>query len=310
MVRKSHTILILSDAPSRARRFQLTQFWLRAVIVGGTVFLLAMSYIVVEYLALRRAASELEQLRGSVQVQGVLVEKLDVLEQEVERLRTFDHRVRRLAGMEKGMESETAVAVGGGTHDVGEALAEGERVARKELLERMYRDLQRLEREVALREESLQALTVYLTRQKDRLAATPSIWPTRGYVSSKFGSRKSPFTGRKQRHTGIDIAAPRGTPIVAPADGVVTFSGRLAGYGRALVLNHGFGLKTFYGHNKKNAVKKGVRVKRGQVIGYVGSSGYSTGSHLHYEVLVNETPRNPLKYILDEEQRAKTIRGK
>ncbi|MFQ5532877.1 MAG: M23 family metallopeptidase, partial [Candidatus Methylomirabilales bacterium] len=87
-------------------------------------------------------------------------------------------------------------------------------------------------------------------------------------------------------------------------------SGRLAGYGRAMVLNHGFGLKTFYGHNKKNAVKKGVRVKRGQVIGYVGNSGYSTGSHLHYEVLVNETPRDPLKYILDEEQRAKIIRGK
>ena len=309
MVRRSHTILILSDAPSRARRFQLKRFWLRAVIIGGTVFLLAVSYIVVEYLALRRKSSELEPLREAVQAQTVLVEKLDLLEREVERLRAFDHRVRRLAGME-GTENETAVAVGGGTHGVGDALAEGEGVARKQLLERMYRDLQRLEREVALREESLEALTVYLTRQKDRLAATPSIWPTEGYVSSKFGPRKSPFTGRKQQHTGVDIAAARGTPIVAPADGVVTFSGRLAGYGRAIVLNHGFGFKTFYGHNKKNEVKKGTRVKRGQVIGYVGNSGYSTGSHLHYEVLVNETPRDPLKYILDEDQRASIIRGK
>ncbi|MFQ5658373.1 MAG: M23 family metallopeptidase, partial [Candidatus Methylomirabilales bacterium] len=249
MVRRSHTVLILSDTPSSARRFHVRHFWVRASIIGGTVAFLALSYVLFQYLALRREAGELQGLRKTVQAQGALVEKLAALEKEVERLRVFDHQVRLLAGMEKG--TETAVAVGGGTHDVGEALAEGERVAQKQLLERMYQDLQRLEREVALREESLQTLTEYLTRQKDRLTATPSIWPTRGYVSSRFGPRKSPFTGRQQQHTGIDIAAALGTPIVAPADGVVTFAGRLAGYGRAIVVNHGFGFKTFYGHNKK-----------------------------------------------------------
>ena len=84
----------------------------------------------------------------------------------------------------------------------------------------------------------------------------------------------------------------------------------MAGYGRVIVINHGFGLKTFYGHNQRNKVKKGQRVKRGQEIGTVGSSGYSTGSHLHYEVLVKNTPRSPLKYILDEDRRVQVIRGK
>ncbi len=141
------------------------------------------------------------------------------------------------------------------------------------------------------------------------MAATPSIWPTKGYVSSKFGPRVSPFTGRQQQHTGIDVAAARGTPILAPADGVVTYSGRLPGYGHAIVITHGFGFKTFYGHNHENKVRKGQRVKRGQVIGTVGSSGYSTGSHLHYEVLVNNSPVNPLKHILDDGRRAHVLRA-
>ena len=106
------------------------------------------------------------------------------------------------------------MAMGGGTVEFNKALAEGEQVEREKLVDQLYQDLQRLEREVALRAESMEAVTGYLTKQKDRLAATPSIWPTRGYVSSRFGPRISPFTGRRQRHTGIDVAAARGTPHV------------------------------------------------------------------------------------------------
>ncbi|MFQ5989755.1 MAG: M23 family metallopeptidase [Candidatus Methylomirabilales bacterium] len=299
-----HTVLLLSDTTPRVRQFQVTPPWLRGALIAATLGLLALSYLLYQNATLRVDYAELHTLRKAVQAQGTLKGKLQALGHEMERLRAFDHRVRLLAGMEKG--TQTAVAVGGGTRQLERVSIEGVSGETGLLLERMYEDLQRLEREVALREESLQTLTEYLTRQKDRLAATPSIWPTRGYVSSKFGPRKSPFTGRRQQHTGIDIAAALGTPIVAPADGVVTFAGRLAGHGRAIVVNHGFGFKTFYGHNKKNAVKKGDRVKRGQVIGYVGNSGYSTGSHLHYEVLVKGVPQDPLKYILDEQRRPNT----
>ena len=152
-------------------------------------------------------------------------------------------------------------------------------------------------------------MTEYLTKQKDRLIATPALWPTEGHVTSPFGPRTSPFTGQPHHHTGVDIAAPPGTPIRAPADGIVTFAGTLPGYGHALVLTHGFGFKTFYGHNQRNQVSKGQTVKRGQVIALVGNTGYSTGAHLHYEVLLNDQPQNPLKYIVDEGQRANVIRG-
>ncbi|MFQ5532485.1 MAG: M23 family metallopeptidase [Candidatus Methylomirabilales bacterium] len=294
-----HTVLLLSDTTPRVRQFHLTPPWLRGALIAAALGLLALTYLLYQNTTLRVDYDELHNLRQAVQTQGALEGKLQVLEQEMYRLRSFDHRVRALAGMEKGTEPETAVAIGGGTRELLKVSNEGGLGETGPLLERMYQDLQRLEREVALREESLQALTDYLTGQEDRLAATPSIWPARGYVSSKFGPRKSPFTGRQQQHRGIDIAAAPGTPIMAPADGVVTFAGRLAGHGRAIVLNHGFGFKTFYGHNKKNVVKKGARVKRGQVIGHVGNSGYSTGSHLHYEVLVEGTPQDPLKYMLD-----------
>src|SRR3972149_6079107 len=143
-------------------------------------------------------------------------------------------------------------AGGGGPHERPRALKEGEPASQAQLLGRLYQDLEQLEREIALRAESLQAVTEYLSRQKDRLVATPALWPTEGHVTSPFGPRTSPFTGQPQQHTGVDIAAPPGTPIRAPADGIVTFAGTLPGYGHALVLTHGFGFKTCYRHNDPN----------------------------------------------------------
>jgi murein DD-endopeptidase MepM/ murein hydrolase activator NlpD len=239
-----------------------------------------------------------------------MAQQLETFSQEMTRLRTFDTQIRRLAGMQAGPAAGApTLAVGGGTLELAKALKEGEQAEQVLLLARLYQDLERLEREIALRAESLQAVTEYLTKQKDRLTATPALWPTEGHVTSPFGSRTSPFTGQPQQHTGVDIAAPPGTPISAPADGIVTFAGTLPGYGHALVLTHGFGFKTFYGHNQRNQVSKGQTVKRGQVIAFVGNSGYSTGAHLHYEVLLNDQPQNPLKYVVDEGQRANVIRG-
>ncbi len=132
---------------------------------------------------------------------------------------------------------------------------------------------------------------------RDRLDHTPRGMPTRGRVTSRYGARRHPVTGRTQMHEGIDLAAPTGTPIVATADGVVLFSGSRGGYGRTVIINHGYGFQTLYGHASKIAVRVGQRVKRGQVIAYVGSSGVSTGSHLHYEVRVSGKPVNPWPYM-------------
>ncbi len=309
MAEKGYTILVLSDTPSRARQWHLSERGLRVALFGGALAILTIASLVIYSLTVQLDVAEHARLRETVKAQRRVATRLETLAQEVTRLRTFDHQIRRLAGME-GVQS--LMAMGGGTLELGKALAAGEQAEYEQLVERLYQDLQRLEHEVALRAESLEAVTTYLTQQKNRLAATPSIWPTQdeGYVSSSYGHRASPFTGRRQTHTGIDIAAPRGTSILAAADGVVTFSGRMAGYGRVIVVTHGFGFKTFYGHNQKNKVRKGERVKRGQVIGTVGNSGYSTGSHLHYEVLVRDRTVNPLKYIVDEGRQARARQKK
>ena len=136
--------------------------------------------------------------------------------------------------------------------------------------------------------------------QASLLSSTPSIWPVKGFISSGFGPRRSPFTGRLSMHKGIDIAGPDGTPIVATADGIVIRSEfNKYGFGNLIVINHGYGFSTKYGHLQKLTVKVGDRVKRGQVIAYRGNTGRSTGTHLHYEVNINNVPINPLNYIVD-----------
>lgn len=130
-----------------------------------------------------------------------------------------------------------------------------------------------------------------------RLAQAPTLWPVQGRVSGSFGERIDPFSGEGAFHRGVDIAADVGTRIIAPADGVVRFSEIVNGYGRTVLIDHGNGISTLYGHMSGYAVTPGELVHRGDTIGYVGQSGRSTGPHLHYEVRIFNTPVNPNKYL-------------
>jgi murein DD-endopeptidase MepM/ murein hydrolase activator NlpD len=138
-----------------------------------------------------------------------------------------------------------------------------------------------------------------LSKLKDRLAHTPSIWPTKGWQSRGYGMKGDPFTGYKRMHNGIDIANRTGTPVVASANGVIKKVGSAGGLGEIVVIDHGYGFVTRYAHLSKSKVKRGTKVKRGEVIGLMGSTGYSTGPHLHYEVLRNGKSLNPNRYILN-----------
>jgi murein DD-endopeptidase MepM/ murein hydrolase activator NlpD len=130
-----------------------------------------------------------------------------------------------------------------------------------------------------------------------RLAAAPTMWPVEGTVTGSFGERVDPFNGEGAFHTGVDISTSYGQAVIAPADGVVTFAGESGGYGRLIILEHGHGLSTRYGHLASFAAAVGQSVRRGDVIGYVGRSGRSTGPHLHYEVRIQDVPVNPHKYL-------------
>jgi murein DD-endopeptidase MepM/ murein hydrolase activator NlpD len=153
--------------------------------------------------------------------------------------------------------------------------------------------------------ESLSALKLYLQKQKSLYFATPQGWPTPGYISSGFGRRIHPITGIRHFHHGVDIVAPKGTSVKSPANGMVIYTGRTKLNGYTIIIEHGYGYSTLYAHLKNYIVKDGQQVKRGDIIGYVGSTGLSTGDHLHYEVWKNKKRINPLPYIQGEIKFAK-----
>lgn len=138
------------------------------------------------------------------------------------------------------------------------------------------------------------------------LAGAPSLWPIMGPITSSFGEREDPFNGEGAFHAGVDISGTFGEAVRATADGTVEVASMASGYGREIVVNHGNGIETLYGHLSGFAVTAGQEVSRGQVIGYVGISGRSTGPHLHYEVRIHSTPVNPYRYLRETAQQMAT----
>ncbi len=164
----------------------------------------------------------------------------------------------------------------------------------------IQKDLASLNLQTLRQQRILNRLAETAGQRVERWNATPSIWPVKGSLTSKFGPRISPFTGKKTFHSGVDIGARKGRQVFAPAKGSVVATAYDSKMGNFIRLNHGYGIKTIYGHLAKMLVKRGQKVKRGEVIGLVGSTGrFSTGPHLHYQVVVNDKIVNPLQYILD-----------
>jgi murein DD-endopeptidase MepM/ murein hydrolase activator NlpD len=146
-------------------------------------------------------------------------------------------------------------------------------------------------------ESTLSLLEQVATQRADRLRFTPSIWPVKGAITSHYGNRADPFSGDAELHLGLDIAALFNTQIHAPADGVILYSERKAAYGNLVIIDHGNGLTTRFGHLSRSLVKVGQVVKRGEVVGLVGMTGRTTAPHLHYEVRMNDRPQNPRTYL-------------
>jgi murein DD-endopeptidase MepM/ murein hydrolase activator NlpD len=167
----------------------------------------------------------------------------------------------------------------------------------KTLIDGVRRRVDGLMDDALSREQSFTALLSFLKEKKSLLAATPSLWPVMGWVTSEFGRRINPFSNEREFHKAIDIATRHGRPIQAPADGIVTEVAYHQDVGQMIEIDHGHGISTFYGHLSKAIVRAGAAVKKGDRIGYVGNSGRSTGSHLHYAVMLNGVPVNPRKYL-------------
>ena len=159
--------------------------------------------------------------------------------------------------------------------------------------------MESLDKKSRLTQEDITTLLEQLYERKDIMLNTPSILPAKGWISSRFGYRQYPFTGEVSLHEGMDIAASPGTPVYAPAGGVIVFAGYKQGYGKVIVIDHGYELSTLYGHLSEIMVSSQQKVERKQVIGAIGSTGHSSGPHLHYEVRISNVPVDPNNYILD-----------
>lgn len=165
-------------------------------------------------------------------------------------------------------------------------------------------NLEILKQDVQSAVENIREIRDYLRVQHDIYVATPIGFPIDGYISSRFGRRINPIRGGQEFHTGLDLSSDYGEPVRATADGIVSFSGRKGVNGNLVGLEHGHGFSTFYAHNKINLVKVGQEVKRGDIIAYVGSTGSSTGPHVHYEIWKNRKPVDPQKYKAYKEGRS------
>jgi len=293
MANEFYTLIVVPHAKARFRKVQVSVKLMKWVGGGASFLAVALVAVLFHYTRiayevheLRHLRSENSQLRQKTveyeQNAGKMQTKLDQLQNMVKKLGV-------MAGLEQSLpETSGAVAGVGGPNGVTEAplLGSGS-------LATMDKELTSLTARSAELEE-------FYRDQHTLLASTPSVWPVRGYLSATFGNRADPFTGQRDFHPGLDISTPIGTRVQAPADGVVVTTAERGAYGNTVILDHGFGIVTRYGHLSGFNVKPGQRVHRGDIIGFVGSTGRSTGPHLHYEVWVRDQAQNPIQYILDE----------
>ncbi len=252
-----------------------------------------------EYRKAANAQVRLETAQRTIEEQNNrilgLVGRISEVQEDLDRVRRFDAKLRLMMNMER--DPETTSLGGSQSRNLS---SEYLPLHRQELMaRRMNAFLKHLADDIRLEEANQQELLQALRSNREILASMPSIWPVEGFITSRFGSRSDPFTGRSEYHKGLDISARTGTPVHAPGKGVVIFSGVENGYGEIIRVQHGGGIITCYAHLSRRTVNEGRQVSRGDVIGYVGSTGRSSGPHLHYEIRLNGVNVDPLRYILN-----------
>ena len=290
MSEKRFTILVIPEGSHQVRRFGVRLSVLKRIAAAAVVLTLVLAGLITDYVLTNLDQNELERLQVENLSQREelhrLVVKLEDLRQEIVVLAQNDAKVRVMAKL-SAPKSDSMVGVGG--------------PATQEDVNREFSVIQQrideVRRQIDLRRESQEEIQGILNDQRSLLAAKPGGWPVKGWLTSSFGMRRDPFNGRRKMHEGLDIAARTGTSVTATADGIVSSVKTEPGYGKVVILDHGYGYRTIYGHNSRYYVKVGQRVRRGERIAAVGNTGRSTGSHVHYEIRLNGVPVNPRKYL-------------
>ncbi|WP_371365028.1 hypothetical protein SRRS_54810 [Sporomusa rhizae] len=297
--RREYTLMIVPHHTKSVFRICIPIKTIKYTAAALGICLLLLSGTMLNYRFQANAATqdklELTQLREVNDKQKAQLTELAKatadLQEDMNRLNQLDSDLRRMVNGEEAAETSRSAPARLSNHN-GQG---GPEV--KPNIDQLTSLVKELRAAAIQREESLTNIKSAIASKNERMAVTPSIWPASGEVTSRFGWRNSPWGGGSDWHPGIDIASSYGTPIMATADGTVTNSSWFGGYGNMVEIDHGNGIVTIYGHNSRNAVGVGQHVKKGQVVAYMGSTGMSTGTHVHYEVRVNGTAVNPSSFL-------------
>ena len=291
--------MVVPDTKSVSRQLTIP-VWL--LFAGGglaTVLLFAAVFFASQYVDVKLDQAELARLQDE---NVALADKFENLrwslsetESRYNDLIQKEIALRTIFDLPQVNPDERKLGIGGPVPPVVASMSESEKTALTTEAE-----IDHLLRLSSFELEKYAEVENSMVELKDRLDHTPSIWPTRGWFASGYGMRSDPFTGYRQFHRGIDIANHQGTPVVAPASGVIKEIGTFGRMGKMLVIDHGFGYITRFGHLAQVKVQRGQKVERGEMIASMGSSGRTTGPHLHYEVWRNGKPLNPMNFILNE----------
>jgi murein DD-endopeptidase MepM/ murein hydrolase activator NlpD len=327
------TLMVIPDRKGKVRKLVVSESHVKLFFCLASLVFVVVAAVFVDYVSLlsqsienKRLHAENAELRSQFQV---IEGKLNSVEAALDRIKTFSTKLKLITAVndpERGLNlamgpmsrnahgadelTETDTQRTPASKVVDEPVFKGKSLqdlTSGELAREEDHDYAKLSIRVdqvskltQLREQGVMELWELLQDRSALLAATPSTKPVQGWYTSRFGYRVSPYTDKPMMHEGLDIAAAPGTPVFSPADGTVTYAGYDPGYGKLVIINNGYGVETRFGHNSQIAVTVGQKIRHGDRICMVGSTGRSTGPHLHYEVRVNGQPIDPINYILEE----------
>ena len=306
-MRERLTLMIYNEGGSFVRLKLFSKKIIKISCVIGIFCIFLFGFILLDYFHLKYAnyhsrglKTELNRLKSELEDRNSQIEtfyaKIDALQLKLIKLNQLEQEIRSYTGLHTNSSDTGDYGIGGISDIPGDKVCTPDFY--NKFLQNMDENVELLDREACDQSEEFQILWETLKEIKAIQQVTPSMRPLEGgWISSTFGFRQSPFTDKREFHSGVDIAAHKGTPVRATANGTVSFAGYKGSYGKAVSINHGFGILTRYAHLSSLHVKKGQNVVRGDVIGEVGSTGRSTGPHLHYEVRLNDIPVNPEKYM-------------
>jgi len=313
MKKRNYFVNIVSDDPKYSPKdFKISSKQVRNSIIAFSVLLGLFAFFFYGFLTTSLDKEKTKRLeKENIKLEEVIAELTasnKSLGESLEQMKDFKERIMVAAGLKSpyalkevgkgGTETEGPIE-NVSTNTIESPAGKSAAQTKNQTYNNIVTTAKRISQESKEIEKALKYVKSHIDEQKAKLAATPSLWPTRGYLTDAFGWRTNPITGKRQFHTGQDIATQLGNKIIATADGFVLITEHTPILGKIIHIDHGHGFATRYGHLASFNVKEGDRVKRGQVIGFVGSTGRSTAPHIHYEVIYMGKNENPVHYIID-----------